>query len=428
MCDRADALTFSDALSTSDALHDAGALLDALQRDELGGTGVDLAARMVALHELSSRLHAEVLRTTAAFDASGAWDDDGAVSTAAWMRGRLRVTTGVARQQVSTARSLRDHFPVASQSLAEGRIHAGHLRAMVDACTSNDARRDALRESEAVLVEAAETLDPQQLRRVVDHWTNRVDARGGVKDALKVHDGRYLNASATWEGLVAMDGMLDSEGGAVVLTALEAVGNLIREPQDERRPGQLRADALVELCRMAMTQGELLGLPAVAGQRPHVTLTIPENVARGVCGGGAELERGGAITADAALRYLCDAALLPMVIDEAGRPLDVGRTRRTVPTHLRRAVVERDQHCIFAGCDRPASWCEAHHIVPWSQGGSTSLENLTLLCVRHHHAVHDRGFQLRGRPGPDLRTAKPDGQDIPIERPQDRQRWNVVRC
>jgi hypothetical protein len=416
--------------SSADAMQALSAALDALAAQELTGlgVGVDLAERMAQLQRLTNRLQAEVLRTTAAFDASGVWDADGAVSSAAWMRGRLQVAAGAARQQVTTARALRDHLPHTSAALAEGRVHAGHLRVLVGSCLTNQARIEALGESEHLLVEAAESLDPQRLRRVVDHWANRVDARGAVAEALKIHDERHLNASTTFEGQVIVDGTLDREGGAILTTALEAVGTLIREPQDERRPGQLRADALVELCRMVLNHGDLLGLPAVAGQRPHISLTIPAAVAGGSSTGGAELDRAGAVTADAALRLLCDASVLPIIVDEAGRPLDVGRTRRTVPAHLRRAVAQRDQHCTFAGCDRPANWCEAHHIVPWSHGGATSLDNLTLLCVRHHHHIHDRGFSLQGRPGHDLRTIRPDGTTIPNSRPVNRQLLNLARC
>ncbi|MEZ5090274.1 MAG: HNH endonuclease signature motif containing protein [Micropruina sp.] len=42
---------------------------------------------------------------------------------------------------------------------------------------------------------------------------------------------------------------------------------------------------------------------------------------------------------------------------------------------------------VFAGCNRPAADCDAHHIVPWQQGGATSLANLCLLCKHHHNLL-----------------------------------------
>ena len=66
------------------------------------------------------------------------------------------------------------------------------------------------------------------------------------------------------------------------------------------------------------------------------------------------------------------------------QPLDVGRSTRTVPPHLRKAVIQRDKHCQFPGCYQPPSRCDAHHLIHWSKGGPTSLGNLRLLCKFHH--------------------------------------------
>jgi len=87
--------------------------------------------------------------------------------------------------------------------------------------------------------------------------------------------------------------------------------------------------------------------------------------------------------------------------------VDVGRRTPVVPASMRRAVVVRDRHCRFPGCDRPQSWCDAHHVVHWAKGGSTSLANLVLLCRRHHRLVHGR-FRLRMMEGRPVFT-RPDG-------------------
>jgi hypothetical protein len=78
-----------------------------------------------------------------------------------------------------------------------------------------------------------------------------------------------------------------------------------------------------------------------------------------------------------------------MVLDGSGVPLDVGRTRRLVTGGLRRALVARDRGCAFPGCDRDARWADAHHVVPWSHGGPTSLDNTLLACGFHHDELHD---------------------------------------
>jgi hypothetical protein len=90
-------------------------------------------------------------------------------------------------------------------------------------------------------------------------------------------------------------------------------------------------------------------------------------------------------------RLACDAAVLRVVLAAGSQPLDVGRRTAVVPPAIRRAVIVRDRPCRFPGCDRPQSWCDAHHVVQWADGGPTSLANLLLLCRRHHRTVHERG-------------------------------------
>jgi hypothetical protein len=78
------------------------------------------------------------------------------------------------------------------------------------------------------------------------------------------------------------------------------------------------------------------------------------------------------------------------------QPLDIGRATRTIPDGLRRAVAARDRGCAKPGCDRPASWCEVHHIRPWEDGGDTSLDNCCMLCKRCHRLLHrNTGWDIR---------------------------------
>jgi hypothetical protein len=110
---------------------------------------------------------------------------------------------------------------------------------------------------------------------------------------------------------------------------------------------------------------------------------------------GADLEWGGFLTGEAIRRFLCDCKVHRVVTSGASIPIDVGRATRTIPTALRRALVVRDRGCAFPGCTRPAAWCDGHHLVHWTEGGATCLENCVLLCSGHHRMVHDGGWQLR---------------------------------
>jgi HNH endonuclease len=92
-------------------------------------------------------------------------------------------------------------------------------------------------------------------------------------------------------------------------------------------------------------------------------------------------------------------------------PLDVGAVTATIPPHLRRAVIARDRHCAFPGCHQPPAACQVHHLIPRSQGGTTSLGNMVLLCSFHHLiASHRWGWALALATDGTTTATSPDGQ------------------
>ena len=95
------------------------------------------------------------------------------------------------------------------------------------------------------------------------------------------------------------------------------------------------------------------------------------------------------------------------------QPLDLGRTTRTIPPHLRTAVIQRDKHCQFPGCTQPPSVCDVHHLIPWAKGGPTSLGNLRLLCRFHHLIViHRWGWTITCHPDGTRTATAPDGRTL----------------
>ena len=154
--------------------------------------------------------------------------------------------------------------------------------------------------------------------------------------------------------------------------------------RDTRTPGQRRADALVEICRLVLHAGDL---PDNGGDRPQITLTIPFATLRDQIGAGT-LDDGSELSAATARRMACDAAILPAILGSPSQILDVGQQRRLFTGPLRRALVLRDRGCAFPGCDRPPRWCDGHHIQHWADGGPTALSNAVLLCGFHHRVVH----------------------------------------
>jgi hypothetical protein len=153
--------------------------------------------------------------------------------------------------------------------------------------------------------------------------------------------------------------------------------------------------------------------------KPHliVTIDVDDLLDPSTGRGAAETGFGATISAARARWAACDATISRLVLDPDGLPLDLGREKRVVPPHLRRAVERRDRHCVFVGCGAPTHWCDVHHLLEWINGGETSLENSALLCERHHTKVH-HGFRVdrddTAPPGSRWRTYRPDGSEILI--------------
>ena len=133
--------------------------------------------------------------------------------------------------------------------------------------------------------------------------------------------------------------------------------------------------------------------------------------------GQAALEEAGGIHVSAATarRLACDAATVGMRHGPEGQVLDVGRKTRTISPALRRALAARDRQCRFPGCQ--ARRCDAHHIRHWAHGGATALDNLVLLCRRHHRAVHEEGFSVTIDPSGAAQFVRPDGRPLPAAPP-----------
>ena len=166
--------------------------------------------------------------------------------------------------------------------------------------------------------------------------------------------------------------------------------------RDTRTPGKRRADALTELAGVAARlldgdrthhSGNIGGSATIIITLDHHTL-INQLTAAGHLPGIGRTITGDLLDAGTLRRMACDADLIPMVLGGQSEPLDVGRTRRLFTGGLRTAIIHRDQHCTFPGCDRPPDWCDAHHLTPWWAGGHTNLQNAALLCARHHTIVH----------------------------------------
>jgi hypothetical protein len=239
---------------------------------------------------------------------------------------------------------------------------------------------------EDILVEAAETFQPRQMRTLTQATRLYIDPDGVLADDNHAHERRWFNCDKTYGDVFIVSGQLDAEGGALLTAAIDALSHGMSRG-DERSAGQRRADALVD---MAATQLRCGDHRDVHGQRPHLTLTVsaetlradtvrPQTEDEGVPmhSGRAAAELGGVgpIHPETARRIACDAVrtLVTVAAPDADTawmtiapvvPLSVGRAARTIPAHIRTALVLRDQGCRFPGCDQPPAWTDGHHIIP----------------------------------------------------------------
>ena len=190
----------------------------------------------------------------------------------------------------------------------------------------------------------------------------------------------------------ALNGDFDAKGGKTISEAVNAALDMPTDG-DERCLARRRADAIVRIAEFFLAH-ENLGVEG--GERPHLSLTITWDELmewlpiKALPSDPSDL--AAFLTKADRDQILCDCNIARIILGPDSQPLDVGREQRTVPRWMRRAIAQRDRGCRFPGCDRRASWCEAHHVIPWWQGGPTSINNMVLLCAFHHHVVHRQGW------------------------------------
>jgi hypothetical protein len=244
-----------------------------------------------------------------------------------------------------------------------------------------------VRRAETTLLKSAETLDAGRFAGVVKDFEHRVDANAALEEANRAHQRRYLSISEPINGLAHIEGQLVPEAAATIRIAMEPF--MKPSKGDERSAGQRAHDALVQVCERPSGIG-----PVAAAPRPQIIITTSVETLAGMAGAPAgRLQWGGTVPAETVRRLACDSAITRITgLGELEQ--EITHASRVLPPATRRALVARDQHCVFPGCDRPAPWCHGHHLKFWGEGGPTRLENLGLVCGAHHRKVHEEGWSL----------------------------------
>jgi hypothetical protein len=282
--------------------------------------------------------------------------------------------------------------------------------------------RVATPDNEAQLLDVARAGTAAHVERIVRAW-RRMDRLEAACLTEHRHQNRYLSMWVDEDGMLVIRGRLTPELGAVVQRAVEATADqLYRESAhspdgdrliDEGTPSQRRADALAHLAECALT-ADLDR--CTSGDRYQVVVHV-DTAALHANATSANSDSGQAVlelddsptyvSAETSRRLSCDSSIVLMHHTPDGSALSVGRKTRTIPSAIRRALAARDRHCQFPGCT--GRRCDGHHITHWADGGPTRLDNLILLCRRHHRAVHEEGFSLERRRDGTIVFFQPDG-------------------
>ena len=393
---------------------------------ELDRIGDEIAELSAHLDAATARL-LDLIRE---FDARGGWNN-GFLSCAHWLCYRVGLEMGAARERVRVARAL-GTLPRLAQALARGELSYSKVRALT---------RIATPETEERLLKVGLAGTADHVERIVRGW-RRVDRKMETEDTARRHKHRALHVYHDEDGMVIIRARLEPQAGAVVIQAIAAAREALHQqarakdaaggpaapqcvdgpagPRSAHAPAEQRyfdgspdgptieqqeADALALVAETALHHGIEPGTP---GERYQVVVHVDAAVlADADAPGQSVVEDGAYVPAETSQRLACDASRVVMRHDADGQITEIGARTRTIPPALRRALEHRDQGCRFPGCNRRLG--QGHHIRHWARGGPTTLSNLTMLCRRHHRAVHEEGFQVERRSDGELCFRRPDG-------------------
>lgn len=365
--------------------------------------------RAVAVY---GQLHAKLADTVGKFDMRELWDLDGSTSMIAWLKAR-GVWSGDAATLTRTARQLRA-FPTLAAAWMAGELSQGQLKAILS-CVQ-ERHRELFQEHEPVLVPSLVGLSVDDTHTAMLHWREKAEAI--IDRPLPPEDPpRTASLSQTLDGRWYLDGAFDAESGAVIDTAIRVAS----DSDWKRLPGERRADAIVDIFRFFLDNQQM---PPGRRNRPHLNIVINGDSLGTDHLQGEVVESRLPLDSPTLSRLLCDCDLHRAVVDAKSALLDYSLSTRTINSGLWNALVLRDRGCRFPGCDRPPTWCDGHHIKYFSRGGPTRLDNLVLLCSKHHHRLHrmdwdawlepDGTFVVRGEGGIEMRSRPPTMERQPV--------------
>ncbi|MCS0499895.1 HNH endonuclease signature motif containing protein [Protaetiibacter mangrovi] len=315
-------------------------------------------------------------------------------------------------------RLIGDAVAVATISVEAAELIRTRLTAAADG-VDEDALANA---AERLLAEAA-GLTIEQLAIRAGRVRDELDLAGVAAREQELRAKRFLRVSPQLDGMTRVTGLLDPESAAIVVPILDAATsprrggprfvnpNAIERAEDIMRDArtteQLALDTLVDLVRAGaqVDPNRLLG-----DRKPAVRILVTKTDLDTRVGAAFFEGQTEAVSIDTAERFICSTGAIPILFDDDGRALNLGREHRLFTEKQRVAMAARDGGCLM--CGRPPSWCEAHHIDHWDEhAGRTDIDSGVLLCRFCHLTVHNNRWRIR-RDGGDYLLEKPDPNGV----------------
>jgi hypothetical protein len=318
-----------------------------------------------------------------------AWKDAGHRSAADWLAEKSGVGRGEANRTMETAEAL-GSLPLTVDALRAGRLSSEQAHQITAVAAQHPS-------TEAALIETAAQSTVKglkdQCKRILAQHDSQAEALARYE---RIRQNRYLRWWTDTEGAFCLQARTTAEDGARFIAALETRSNVLFDAA--RRAGRhqpteaYRVDALVEL--VTGVGGPTTGTTSeVVMHVPAAALVRGELKDQETC----EIAGLGPVPLAAVHRVL-PTAYVKILVEDGVDVTTVAHAGRAISAHLLSALQSRDRICVVEGCD-VSHGLEAHHIIPFAQGGKGSLENLCRLCGFHHQLVTHRGYEITGPPG-----------------------------
>ncbi|HMS25052.1 MAG TPA: DUF222 domain-containing protein [Acidimicrobiia bacterium] len=372
-----------------------------------------------AIHAFRQTVDSVCDQVSSSYARSGNWANEGYLSA----KTAIVLTTGIRPRSVNVALAqgnLLHQFPIVAEAVRSSSITNDHAACLVP--LANETYVEYFTDDVNELVEVGKTVNAEQFSYVIRHWKNMIDAVIDEPSEEFVHfENRKLFLNELADGTWLVHGELDAVTGKILDKALKCLSEKVwRNSSSESRydytPAQQRADAIGYIAQGFVSSGIPAQSPAgeissktLFRYNPHSALTADIIV---------DLDDLNKETTTRDFLKKCLHSASPLInthshtfveqilcdtdihvpFKNADGTYNLGRTARTAPWKIKKQLMLSQTTCSIPGCTIPAQWCDAHHIHHWLHGGVTSVENLALVCRRHHMMMHnDKTFEEKHR-------------------------------